>query len=124
MAIDINNATSPRPVQTQTAQIPGKELVNSQVKAGQKNTVPEISETKETEQQDLELVVSNINDFVQNIQRSVQFSVSEDSGRTIIEVYDAASEELIREIPSEELQRISKAIEEQISSGLLLKVNI
>ena len=124
MAINISNATSPRPVQTQTASTPGREPTTSQIDNGQPNTVPVLPEAKETEQKDLEIVVSNINDFVQNIQRSVQFSISEDSGRTIIEVYDAASEELIREIPSEELQRISKAIEEQISSGVLLKVNI
>lgn len=73
---------------------------------------------------ELEAAVSNINDFVQNIQRNIHFSVSETSGRTIIEVYDKETDELIREIPSEEVQRISAAIAEQLSEGLLVKTNI
>ncbi len=123
MAIEITNATSPRPAQTQEIPTTGSEPSTVQVDSALP-AAPVLSEGKQSEQPALEISVSNINDFVQNIQRSIHFSVSEDSGRTIIKVYDAVTDELIREIPSEELQRISKAIEEQLSSGLLLKVNI
>lgn len=122
MAIQLNNATS---------------LPTSQV---QKTSSPEISghnevaqtpvnENRETagqlvNREALEASVSKINDFVQNVQRSIHFSVAENSGRTIIEVYDKETDELIRTIPSEEVQRISDAIAEQLSEGLLLKTNI
>mgnify|MGYP002713152300 CR=1 FL=1 len=73
---------------------------------------------------DLEITVNNINDFVQSIQRSIHFSVSEATGRTIIKVYDAETEELIREIPSEEIQRIAEVIAEQLENGILVDTNI
>ena len=126
MAIQINNATSLSSNQVQgslTREAAGKD-------AAVKPTVDSISsstaqaQTNEPNQQELEVVVNNVNNFVQNIQRSIHFSVSESSGRTIIEVYDAQTDELIREIPSEEMQRISEAIAAQVSEGLLVKINI
>jgi len=124
MAVEITNATSPQPVKTQVTPTAVSEPVSTQPGAELANAAPVPSEAKPAKEPALEIAVSNINDFVQNIQRSIHFSVSEDSGRTIIKVYDAVTDELIREIPSEELQRISKAIEEQLSSGLLLKESI
>lgn len=124
MAIEITNATSPQPVKTQVTPTADPEPASTQLNAELANAAPDPSEAKPAKEPALDIAVSNINDFVQNIQRSIHFSIAEDSGRTIIKVYDAVTDELIREIPSEELQRISKAIEEQLSSGLLLKVNI
>ncbi|EGG99098.1 Flagellar P-ring protein FlgI [gamma proteobacterium IMCC2047] len=91
------------------------------------NSTITAEQTKPFSQSDrdaLEANVSKINDFVQNVQRSIHFSVAENSGRTIIEVYDKETDELIRTIPSEEVQRISEAIAEQLSEGLLLQTNI
>src|SRR5690606_15222626 len=45
--------------------------------------------------------VSRINEHVQQTERTLSFRLDEDSGQTVISVYDKASEELIRQIPSE-----------------------
>jgi len=121
MVIQINNAASPSTNQVQNP--------SSQELSGGNEVAPNsVNEGKAQEKQPaaevLEANVSKINDFMQNVQRSIHFSVSESSGRTIIEIYDKDTDELIRSIPSEEVQRISDAIAEQLSEGLLLQTNI
>ena len=76
-------------------------------------------ESKETATKEIEKAVTQINDYVQNLQRNLHFSVDEESGRTIIRVVDSATDELIRQIPSEKLLAVSQALEE--FSGLLLE---
>lgn len=73
---------------------------------------------------DLQSTVSNINELVQNAQRSIHFSISEKTGDTIIQVFNKDTDELIREIPSKELQKIAEAIEAHLSEGVLFKASI
>lgn len=72
--------------------------------------------------ENLNSLVSDINKFVQNVERSIQFRISEETERPVVRVVNSETGELIREIPSEELQRISAAIEENLEQGLLIKV--
>lgn len=130
MAIQINNATSlpTNQVQNTSGQdISSNEVTPNPVNESRATLTPAgeqpVVETQ-VDRETLEANVSKINDFVQNVQRSIHFSVAENSGRTIIEVYDKNTDELIRTIPSEEVQRISDAIAEQLSDGLLLQTNI
>ena len=58
---------------------------------------------------------------LENPSLRVRFKSSPDSGRVAISVIDATTEEIIREIPSEELQEISKKIKADI--GLLFDRN-
>ncbi|MGR8999894.1 MAG: flagellar protein FlaG [Gammaproteobacteria bacterium] len=53
--------------------------------------------------QELDQAVQAINQYVQNVQRDLQFSVDEDSGRNVVKVIDSQSKEVIRQIPSEEV---------------------
>ncbi len=48
----------------------------------------------------------------------LQFSVDRDSGRTIIKVTDPATNEIIRQIPAEEVLRLNKELDRL--QGLLL----
>lgn len=50
---------------------------------------------------ELNQVVESINDFLQSSKRSLEFSVDDSSGRTIIKVMDAEKEKVIRQIPPE-----------------------
>ncbi|WPL11578.1 flagellar protein FlaG [Thiorhodovibrio litoralis] len=50
---------------------------------------------------ELEKAVESINDFLQSNKRSLEFSVDETSGRTVIKVWDAENEKVIRQIPPE-----------------------
>lgn len=55
--------------------------------------------------------VEKLNIAAQNINRSIEFSVDDDIERTIITVRDKETEEVIRQIPAEELVDISKKMQ-------------
>ena len=58
----------------------------------------------------LSSAVDNLNQYVQTIRRELQFSVDENSGRTVIKVLDAETKEVIRQIPAEEVISLSKTL--------------
>jgi len=55
--------------------------------------------------------VSRLNDHVQNISRDLEFTVDKELNRTIITVYDAETEEVIRQIPPEEVLSLARYLE-------------
>ena len=67
-------------------------------------------------------VVSSLNDHVQAVRRDLQFSVDEDSGRQVIKVLDTETQELIRQIPAEEILSLVKRIDDL--EGLILQVQV
>ncbi|WP_101759932.1 flagellar protein FlaG [Oceanicoccus sp. KOV_DT_Chl] len=69
---------------------------------------------------ELQSAVSKLNDYVQNVQRTLSFSVEENTGTTVVQVYDSETEELIRQIPAEETIKLAASIEAQ-NATLLLK---
>lgn len=56
---------------------------------------------------DIRDAVSEINEFVQNVQRDLLFNLDETSGRTVIKVINRDSGDLIRQIPSVEVLAIA-----------------
>lgn len=56
---------------------------------------------------DIRDAVSEINEFVQNVQRDLSFNLDETSGRTVIKVINRDSGDLIRQIPSVEVLAIA-----------------
>lgn len=69
----------------------------------------------EVDRDTLETAVSNMQDFTQNIQRNLNFTISENTGRTIVEVTDSASGEVIRQLPTEEALRLAESLDEMRS---------
>lgn len=63
--------------------------------------------------------VREINDFVKLVQRHLEFTVNEDTGRTVITVRDSETEEVIRQIPPERVLAIAKNLQEV--HGLLVQ---
>jgi flagellar protein FlaG len=65
-----------------------------------------------------------MNSYVQNLQRDLQFEVDLDLGHTVISVVDRSTNEVIRQIPSEEAVARAQRLQEQLedTGGLLLKV--
>lgn len=73
--------------------------------------VNEVNVAKEAD--DLKQAVSQLNNFVQNMQRDLQFSIDKESGTMVVKVIDAKSEKVIRQIPSEETLRLARSLVEQ-----------
>ena len=72
-----------------------------------KELPPETRAAKEIDE-----VVQDINEHVQAARRELQFSVDEDSGRTVIKVMDMNTNEVIRQIPNEEALKFARMLEE------------
>lgn len=66
-------------------------------------------EVKEQEEQKaIEEVASKLQDFVNLIDKKLQFRVDDDSGRHVVTVTDKLSGDVIRQIPSEEVLRLAR----------------
>lgn len=64
-------------------------------------------------------VASGLNELVQDLHRELQFSVDHESGDTVIKVIDRETDEVVRQIPSEEVVRLRKRLEE--ASGVIFQ---
>ncbi|MDN3518273.1 flagellar protein FlaG [Aquisalimonas lutea] len=56
--------------------------------------------------------VQQINDAVQVVRRDLEFSVDDETGKAVVKVLDARSDEVIRQIPAEEILAIAENLEE------------
>ncbi|TEW51616.1 flagellar protein FlaG [Psychromonas algicola] len=61
--------------------------------------------------QEVSEAVTEVNDFLKNMNRNLSFSVDKDSGDSIIIIKDSENDEVIRQIPSEELLVIRKKMD-------------
>lgn len=55
--------------------------------------------------------VQKIQGTVNNLAQNLQFSIDEDTGKTIIKVMDVHTEEVIRQIPTEEAVKIARTLD-------------
>lgn len=60
----------------------------------------------------VEQAVARLNDYVQSLQRDIQFSVDPDSKTPVVRVVERGSQELIRQIPSETALRLARSLKE------------
>lgn len=60
----------------------------------------------------LDNAVEQLNQFAQSVQRKLEFSVDEESGKTVIKVIDKESGEMVRSIPSEEVLDMQQRLRE------------
>ncbi|MDH5371166.1 MAG: flagellar protein FlaG [Gammaproteobacteria bacterium] len=91
--------------------------------AAQRQTVAVEVTAVETQEVDVELsqkalekVVSQLNAYIQNTQRDMDFSVDGSTGRVVVKVIDSESEQVIRQIPSEEMLAISRHLIESLET--------
>jgi len=69
--------------------------------------------------QPVEDAVSTIQQFVQTVQRNLNFSLDDSTGRVVVKVTDGLSGDVIRQIPSEEALRLAESLEQ--ARSLLFK---
>jgi flagellar protein FlaG len=75
--------------------------------------VASVAKAKESKKpDDLQQAVSLLNDYVQNMQRDLQFSIDKESGVLVVKVIDTKSEKVIRQIPNEETLKMARSLAE------------
>jgi len=84
-------------------------------------TVPASERSQDLNDTNLDKAIAKINNYVQQVQRDLQFSVDDESGKTVIKVIDSESKEIIRQIPEEIILKVAQSIEES-HEGTLIEV--
>jgi flagellar protein FlaG len=69
------------------------------------------------EKEQVSNAVKNMNDFLQMIRRTLEFSMDEDSGRVVVQIKDAETDQVIRQIPPENMLKLAKELDKL--NGLL-----
>lgn len=107
----VNNVTASS-INSPTAtsrQVPSDATENKRAAATQQ-TSPMTQEERASRQQLVE-AADAVNDFIKITNNSLQFSVDSDTGVSFIKVIDTSTNEVIRQIPSEEMLAIAKALD-------------
>ncbi len=85
----------------------------------QQNANPQEQAQRVPSAGELQKALEEVEKAVAPMAQSLQFSLDKDSGRTVVKVMDTDTNEVIRQIPSEEVLAISKAVDKL--KGLLIK---
>jgi flagellar protein FlaG len=80
--------------------------------ATESSKAEKLKERSEAQREELGQAVSQLNDFVQNVQRDLQFEVDNDLGQTIVKVVDQQTQEVIRQIPDEVALRLAEKLQQ------------
>ena len=104
------NAVSVNSGSTKTSKIPDTGTLPNSAAEVTENLHESLAETEANVSE-----LQRLSDMVQG--HKLQFNVNNDSGKVIVKVVDPSTDEIIREIPSEDLQRIQARMKQAI--GLL-----
>ncbi len=68
---------------------------------------------------DLKQAVSKLNDYAQNTNRNLQFTVDHDSGTLVTKVVDAETEKVIWQMPSEDAIKLAHNLTSMMNHGII-----
>lgn len=70
------------------------------------------SQTDANNKQSLADAISSVEDFVQNMNRDLEFNLDKTSGEVIVKIVDRSSGDVIRQIPSEDMLKLASRLKE------------
>ena len=97
-------------------QAPTSAPITPALRAAQDN--PVFPPAQPVTQEAVAAAVQSANAYVQSVSTNLQFSLDQDTGRTVVKMVDTETEEVLRQFPSEEMLAISKSIDRM--QGLLI----
>ncbi|WP_428035658.1 flagellar protein FlaG [Amphritea sp.] len=112
MQVSSTQATAKPNVDSSATTAQTQQALQPQQPTVQKPAGPDPADLSQQSVEALHETVAAINDFMTQFQRTLNFSVDQDGGKTIIKVIDKSNDELVRQIPSEDFIEISKHIEQ------------
>ncbi|MCD1648070.1 flagellar biosynthesis protein FlaG [Marinobacter sp. EhC06] len=72
----------------------------------------QLQKQNEAQREELDDAVSQLNSYVQNVQRDLQFEVNNELGQTVVRVVDQQTQEVIRQIPDEVAMRLAENLQQ------------
>lgn len=98
---------------------PGLEDSNAKLDQGISTHAGHKQAGEEVTSETLARAVLDLNKYVQSLNRDLQFSIDEKTGRTVIKVLDSETKEVIRQIPPEEVLSLARNLKESGASVIL-----
>ena len=74
----------------------------------QSSQAERLESSRGVQREQLDDAVSKLNDYVQSVQRDLQFEVDNELGTTVVRVVDQETQEVIRQIPDEVALRLAE----------------
>jgi len=73
-------------------------------------------EQRTSQMESIDKAITSLNDSIQSVQRNLQFSVDKELDKIVISVTDKETNEVVRQIPSEEILDLAKNLQEIVAS--------
>ena len=119
--------SSPSVRQDAAAQVASSSSTSAPVDSAEVNRQQQMPQQNSVEagQEQLEETVEELNQMVQSVRRNLQFSIDKESGRTVIKVIDSDSEEVIRQIPPEEVLALARRLVDMVEEpGVIIQETV
>lgn len=84
----------------QTATSPASQIQGTPATGGAQPSRNEVEESVDT-----------LNQFIKSLNNPMLFSIDDDTGKTVVKIVDSTTQEVIKQIPSEEILSIAKALD-------------
>jgi flagellar protein FlaG len=112
---------APRQTVAETLPVDVRQARAEQTSQSRTLTEQAVSKTQQSEfpREQMEDAVTQLNDFLKPINSAVQFTLDDDTGQTVVKVIDTATKEVIRQVPSEEMLNIARALDK--IAGVLIQ---
>jgi len=120
--MNITSLTSTPPGNAALNLLPERQTVNRTTVTDGSRPADEQHKAQATAQakpEEVEQAVKDVNDFVRPINNALSFSLDKDSKQMVVKVIDQSTKEVIRQIPSEEMLALAKALDTM--KGLLVR---
>lgn len=98
---------------------PGAAAATTQPPASASALQKQAATATEPHKEELKETVKSINDFVKSFSDRLEFSIDQDSGRTVVKLVDTENNQVLRQYPTKEALAIARDIEN--FQGHLLK---
>lgn len=108
----IGNILPERQTANRTAAVDNRPVQSAQTTAASNSTT-------KPKPEELDQAVEAVNEFVKPFNNALNFSVDQESKTTVVKVIDQSTKEVIRQIPSEEMLALAKALDTM--KGLLIQ---
>ena len=82
-------------------------------------SLPTAASVTQPDRAKLEAATKSVREFVEPINNNLEFSVDHDTGQLVVKIIDRATKEVIRQVPSQEMLALAKALDS--IKGLFVK---
>ncbi len=118
LALRVGSAASPPQQQSQQAAVvsrtaeDGSGQESKQIEEIGQKIAEKTDREQEQNKQQLEAAVTKLNDYIQNVQRDLEFQTDQASGKTVITVVDRQTSEVVRQIPDDVALRLAQNLQQ------------